>query len=196
MVLWQSSFLSVEGAVCDEDLHQERSSAQEKKADCLGANLESASDQIWELNLHLRNKWSLTSSSTLHRQQHLLIFNPQEASLALVGSLFKFASHMLKACLGTAPLNHTVVDHALEVLRGRRTSHVRAEEKPLQTLSFTTQAVMIVECCRNRWGNGGQHYVEVDCSVSSRWSQGFVQVTNLDFLLLFTLLQTFSFSLL
>ncbi|CAN6975796.1 unnamed protein product [Brassica rapa subsp. trilocularis] len=55
----------------------------------------------------------------------------------------------------------------------------------LPVLAMTADVIQATheECLKcgmngNRWGNGGQHYVEVDCSVSSRWSQGFVQTTS------------------
>ncbi|KAF3610436.1 hypothetical protein DY000_02049812 [Brassica cretica] len=69
------------------------------------------------------------------KQQAVCMFKPQEASLTFVGSRLRFASHMLKACLGTAPLNHTDLAHTFSSARGLTASQVFEEEKPLQSLA-------------------------------------------------------------
>ena len=68
------------------------------------------------------------------QMQHCLgTFSPHDASLIRVGNLFRVASHMLKACLGTAPLNQTIEAQFLVVPRRRSTSQVLAAEKPTQS---------------------------------------------------------------
>lgn len=125
---WVSNVLRTAGAATDWALHQERSYVHVKKAGWCGDSLAKACAQICRENLQFKNKCSLLSSEQLHRQQARVIFIPQEARRVRVGSLFNVASHIVKACLGTAPLYHTIGAQDLAVSRGLMASRVWEEE--------------------------------------------------------------------
>ena len=106
---------------------------------CEGVNLKKTSFQITAEKTQFSSRWSLDSGREEHRQQSVVVVTPQAASLCLVGNLFRWETHMLKACLGTEPLNHTDLVQSLTGFFGLIASQVLAAEKPWQVKSSTIQ---------------------------------------------------------
>ena len=61
--------------------------------------------------LHPKNKWSLVSSSSWHRQQTLLTSIPHDASWFMVGKRLRIAIHDMNTCFGTAVGHHKNLCH-------------------------------------------------------------------------------------
>lgn len=114
-VAWATIFLRRKGAMADLCRVHERSSAQMLKSSCVGDNLLKTKFQITAEKSQVMRRWSLVSVYCEQRQQEVESQIPQVARFCLVGSLLRWAIHMLNACLGTEPLNQTDFDQSFTI---------------------------------------------------------------------------------
>lgn len=103
-------------------LIQDKSSDQLVRMLVSGRHLMNTSFHTSRPNSHASNIWSLVSLSLEQKGHVVVIGNPQEASLSLVGNLSQLATHIANACFSTDPLNHTTLTQSFTFSRGRKTS--------------------------------------------------------------------------
>lgn len=87
--------------------------------------------QMREPNVQWIKRWSRVSVSLWQIQQSEGLFGLQWVLQTLTGSLLRWATQKLKACLGMHPLYQPAADHCLVVSLGRRHSQVSFDEKLL-----------------------------------------------------------------